>query len=340
MRKPKKELGGLDLSIYTKNGTLRKRKQKTSRNYFTQETEDAIIAYNKSTSEREKNSLFNEYINHSLHKLAENIIHTFKFYYTDLDNVEDLKHEVVCFLIEKLPLYHHSKYINDQLVKISKKNRGCSYANESFNTFTGNTPVVTQSQIDEFINTLTFSGAGLLKAKSLYPPKAYSYFGTIAKRHLIVYNEKQYKLQKDRKEIEHVDEDKKILQAAREEVDNTSITHFVKSFIRFVELNIDEIHETRVIKDNEVVKDYVIFTDKDKAIVYTVLNLFKKVEELEIFYKPALYLYIREATGQKTVDITRVIKILKCIMQQQLSIYYKKGAIDIDESDIYNSINM
>jgi DNA-directed RNA polymerase specialized sigma24 family protein len=290
MRRSKKALHDLDLSVYTKNGTLRKRKQKTSRNYFTQDTEDAIISYNTSDCQVERNRLFNDDINDALHKLAENIIHTFKFYYTDLDNVEDLKHEVVYFLLTKIHLY-------DQ-------NEG----------------------------------------------KAYSYFGTIAKRYLINYNDKQYKLQKDRKEMDHVDEDKKVIAAVQEAVSDNDTTHFVKSFIRFVELGIDDLHETRttikekIIKDSiivgerdVVVKDYVIFSEKDKDIVYTILDLLKNAEDIPEggFYKPALYLQIREVTGQKTVDITRVVKILKCIMKQQANIYYKKGCLDIDEPNIY-----
>jgi hypothetical protein len=285
MRRSKADIQNLDLTIYTKNGTLRKRKQKTSRNYFTQETQDAIVAYNKADTQRERDRLFSESIDYSIHKLAENIIHTFKFYYMDLNNIDDLKHEVVYFLLEKFPLY--------------KPEDG----------------------------------------------KAYSYFGTIAKHYLITYNEKQYKLQKIRKEMEHVDEDKKVLRATQEDAANNEISHFVKSYVRFVELNIDDIHESRYKKvDPETghtttVKEYITFTEKDKDVVRVILGLFKRVEELDIFFKPAYYLQIRQATGQKTVDITRVIKLMKCIFKQQLDIYHKKGALDIDETDIYSSIN-
>ena len=86
----------------------------------------------------------------------------------------------------------------------------------------------------------------------------------------------------------------------------------------------------------EKIREYVSFTTKDKDIVYTILDLLKKAEELEVFYKPAIYLQIRETTGQKTVDITRVIKILKSIMKKQSAVYYHDGALDIDETDIYN----
>lgn len=276
MRKPKTPTTELDLTFYTKTGKLRKRKPKTTRDYFNKATEDAIVAYNKSKDPEERNYLFEKYINYSLHKLAENIIHTFKFYCTGSENVDDLKHEVVYFLLEKFHLYKQS------------------------------------------------SG------------KAYSYFGTIAKRYLIVKDNKQKKIQQDRRDIDHVDEDKKTLRAAQELENDQEITHFLKSYIRYVELNIDGIHENITTIKGEKIREYVSFTTKDKDIVYTILDLLKKAEELEVFYKPAIYLQIRETTGQKTVDITRVIKILKSIMKKQSAVYYHDGALDIDETDIYN----
>lgn len=276
MRKTKKEQKDLDLTLYTKNGTPRRRKQKTSRNYFTQETQDAIIAHNKSTDPEERNRLFEDHINYSIHKLAENIVNNFNFDYID-QSTEDIMHEVVIFLMDRFDKY--------------KESRG----------------------------------------------KAYSYFGTIAKRYLITYNKKSYKSHVERKEMEAVDGDSKVFRAEREEETNEDINHFVKSYVRFVELGIDDIHETRKKTEGGVVKEYVTFSENDKAIVYTILDLFKNADNLEVFYKPAIYEHIRKMTGQKTVDITRVVKVLKCIMQQQLAIYHRKGCLDIDETDIYNS---
>ena len=66
-------------------------RKKSKANYFTQETEDAIVAYNNSKDSEYRNKIFSEKIYYPLYKLAENIIHTFKFYYTDVDDLEDLK---------------------------------------------------------------------------------------------------------------------------------------------------------------------------------------------------------------------------------------------------------
>jgi len=73
--------------------------------YFTLETEEAIIQYLNSEDQTFRNKIYKDQIEYAFYKLAENIIHTFKFYYTDLNTVEDLKHEVVTFLLEKLTKY-------------------------------------------------------------------------------------------------------------------------------------------------------------------------------------------------------------------------------------------
>jgi hypothetical protein len=69
--------------------------------YFTQETEDAIVRYNASSDPVFRDNVFKKEIYHPLYKLAENIIHTFKFYYLDVDSIEDLKLDVVSMLVEE-----------------------------------------------------------------------------------------------------------------------------------------------------------------------------------------------------------------------------------------------
>jgi len=93
----------------TQSGKLRKRKPKQSNIYFTQDTEDAILRYLATEDTVERNHIYDTYINYAFHKLAENIIHTFKFYYTEVETIEELKHEVVCVLLEKLKLYKQEK---------------------------------------------------------------------------------------------------------------------------------------------------------------------------------------------------------------------------------------
>jgi len=201
-------------------------RKKSKNNYFTQETEDAIVAYNNSKDHVFRDKIFTDQIYYPLYKLAENIIHTFKFYYTDVDDLEDLKLEVVSLLVEeKLHMFDPTR------------------------------------------------GA-----------KAYSYFGTIVKRHLINYNNKNYKRVKQQ----------------------TSMDAWEGSY----DLNTPEVHPNAM-KLKEFFDMYIIemrnkvddiFTKQsDLQIADAVLTLFEKRNDLDIFKKKALYIYIREMTGRDTV---------------------------------------
>jgi len=86
----------------------RKRKKKGKNYYFNEGTEKAIIRYNNTTDSRLKNKIYNEHIRAAFDKLAENIIHTFKFYYFDVGSIE-VKHEVVSFLIMNIHKFKEGK---------------------------------------------------------------------------------------------------------------------------------------------------------------------------------------------------------------------------------------
>lgn len=80
---------------------MKKNKKENPSYYFTQSTEDAIVRYNSATDPKVKAEIFEKEIYYPFYKLAENIIHTFKFYYTDATDVEDLKHTIVVVLLEE-----------------------------------------------------------------------------------------------------------------------------------------------------------------------------------------------------------------------------------------------
>jgi hypothetical protein len=235
-----------------KRGKPRKRKPKEPRIYFTKDTENAIIEYLSLTDQPQRDKLYKERIQYAFYKLAENIIHTFKFYYTDSDTIEELKHEVVTFLLEKLHLYRQEK------------------------------------------------------------GKAYSYFGTIAKRYLIVYNEKNYdKLQKYT-ELEETNDNSDI---PYESTSNTSSEQndFIDQYIRYIDKHL-----------------YDIFPKKqDHKTADAILELFRKRETIEIFNKKALYIYIREITDAATPQITKVTKKLNDLRVRLYNKYYEDGYIEI-----------
>ena len=227
-------------------------RKRAKANYFTKETEEYIVKYNTSDDLEYRNHIFTEHIYYPFYKLAENIIHTFKFYYTDVDKIEDLKHEIVSMLYEE---------------KISK-----------FDPTNG--------------------------------AKAYSYFGTIVKRWLINYNNKNYK---KLKQIGTMEEAPQSYKNNYKLDDHIGIT--LGDFIdRFVDHAYDRLDE-------------LFIKDSEKQIADAILTVFKTRHDLEIFKKKALYIYIREMTDCETPHLTKVVNVLKKEYYDTYNVLYERGLI-------------
>ena len=98
----------------TKAGVPKKkpgRKPKNKRMYFDMDVQEAIVRYNDldpDTQQSVRNKIYQEEIHYAFDKLCENIINTFKFSYFD-DPFEDVKNEVVAFLVMNIHKYDHTK---------------------------------------------------------------------------------------------------------------------------------------------------------------------------------------------------------------------------------------
>ena len=80
----------------------------SSNMYFTQETEDGIIAYNKSTDVIEKDRIYNEKIRYAFEKIAENIYNRFKFSYADVSPIEVQK-QAISHMVSNIGKYEQRK---------------------------------------------------------------------------------------------------------------------------------------------------------------------------------------------------------------------------------------
>lgn len=227
-------------------------RKKSKANYFTKETEDYIVKYNESTDPVYRAKIFTDHIYFPFYKLAENIIHTFKFYYTDVDKLEDLKHEIVTVLLE------------EKIMKFDPTN-----------------------------------GA-----------KAYSYFGTIVKRWLINYNNKNYKRLKQTTSADEIN--------GWYEQNHTIDEEIAIQLSTFLDEYIEEVYECM---------DEMFVKDQEKQIADAVLTIFKTRHDLEIFKKKALYIYIREMTDCETPHLTKVISKLKDKFYVKYNNYYELGLI-------------
>ena len=86
----------------------RKAKKGSPRYYFTMDTQAAILRHNNETRPIIRERIYNDHIRTAFEKLAENVIHTFKFYYFDVPS-EDVKHEVVSFLYMNMHKFKEGK---------------------------------------------------------------------------------------------------------------------------------------------------------------------------------------------------------------------------------------
>lgn len=227
-------------------------RKKSKANYFTSETEEYIKKYNVSEDQEYRNKIFTDHIYLPFYKLAENIIHTFKFYYTDVDQIEDLKHEIVSILLEQ------------KIMKFDPDN-----------------------------------GA-----------KAYSYFGTIVKRWLINYNNVNYKKLKQVGSFTDIEESY--------DTDLDLDAPSGKTLSLFIDEWVDEMY-------GEI--DYIFTKESDLQIADAVLTIFKTRNDLDIFKKKALYIYIREMTDCETPALTRVISVLKGYFYDKYQTQYDLGIL-------------
>ena len=147
------------------------RKPKTPKNkmYFTLDTEEAIIAYNKSESQRERNQLYVDRIKYPFEKIAENVLNTYKFSYFD-DGPSDVKREVVSQMISKIHMFQEGKgkafsyftrmalnhliLLNNSNYKRYKQNDLISAMPESWNPSEDTLAIETDSNHVEFRNMM------------------------------------------------------------------------------------------------------------------------------------------------------------------------------------------
>ena len=86
-----------------------KKRRKKSKMYFGQVTEDAIVQYNQmEPGDPERDKLFTEKIYAPIRKIAENLIHTYKFYYFD-NPTEEVINEVVANMVINMHKYVQGK---------------------------------------------------------------------------------------------------------------------------------------------------------------------------------------------------------------------------------------
>jgi hypothetical protein len=241
------------MSLTSEKSIKKSSRKPKSKNYFTQETEDAIVLYNNTPNPVLRSKIYEEKIHYAFFKLTQNIIHTFKFYHTEVENLEHLQHEIIVFLLSKIHLFNPS------------------------------------------------NGA-----------KAYSYFGTIVKRWCILYNDKTYKSKISKTSVDELSKDDSYSYTLESSSEVDKLSYFIDNYTDYVTLNL-----------------YKFFPkENDAKIADAVLELFRKRDQIDIFNKKALYIYIHEMVPEaKTPKITKIANILYGMFKKHYVFYLENGYI-------------
>jgi hypothetical protein len=203
--------------------------------YFGPEVDLSIIRYNACDDVAERSLIYQREIRPAFEKLVENIIHTFKFYYTDDQTMQQVQHEVVSFLVEKLPKFKPT------------------------------------------------SG------------KAFSYFSIVAKNFCILRNKNNYKKLTSHDSLSTISEDSVHTDHSELIDEEVSLEKFLDLYVEYWDNNLD-----------------LCFAKKnERQLAAAIVELFRRRENIELFNKKALYIYIREMSDANTQQITRMLKTMK-----------------------------
>jgi len=108
--------------------------------YFTQDTEDAIVEYNKTDDMVTRNKIYNARISYPFDKLAENILNTFKFSYFECSH-QEVQMEVVSNLVSNMHKFKEGHGKAFSYFSIIAKNFLILYNNGNYKKFKRHTSV-------------------------------------------------------------------------------------------------------------------------------------------------------------------------------------------------------
>ena len=205
----------------------KRKKKKKSNHYFTQDTEDAIVAYARTEDIGVRTKLYVEHIQPAFNELVDKIVYTYK--YTSLQNINPLKEDCKIWLTTILDKYN--------------PDRGT---------------------------------------------KAFSYFSVVTKNWFTHKAKKQAK--QNKREI-HYDSMIREVEAVT-----------AQSHVSFEDDREDAEFWMFLLKEIDSWKDLNL-KENERKVLNAVEILLTSIEEIDIFNKKAIYLYMREITGLNTKQV-------------------------------------
>ena len=145
--------------------------------------------------------------------------------------------------------------------------------------------------------------------------RAFSYFTIIAKNHLILKNNGNYKRWKQNSLLSQMPETWNPENDFHVTEENDEFKEFKKIMLKYWDDNLN----------------FVFTKKRDLQIADAILELFRRSEHIENFNKKHLYLLIREMTDYKTHYITKVVNVMKKHQKKLLNDYLEHGELLINK---------
>tara|TARA_Y100000592_G_scaffold100004_1_gene178177 strand:- start:815 stop:1513 length:699 start_codon:yes stop_codon:yes gene_type:complete len=213
----------------------RRRKRGTGNQYFTKQTEEAIVAYAKTDDLTIRTKLYIEEIKPALDELVDKIVYTYKF--TSLNNIDVLKDDCKVWLTTILGKYDQSK-----------------------------------------------------------GTKAFSYFSVVTKNWFTHRAKQQSK--RNKREVEY-DSMIREVDALSTDAQDCFIQKQEEAQFWFFLRNEIESWKDLKLRENE------------RKVLGAIQTLFNNIDDIDIFNKKAIYLYMREITGLNTKQIVSNLNRLR-----------------------------
>ena len=152
--------------------------------------------------------------------------------------------------------------------------------------------------------------------------RAFSYFTIIAKNHLILKNNGNYKRWKQTSLLSAMPETWNPENDFSETSENAEFKEFNQLMLKYWDKNLNSIFNKK----------------RDLQIADAILELFRRSEYIENFNKKHLYLLIREMTDCKTHYITKVVNVMKKYQKKMFNDYLEHGEfIEPRKKDFWQS---
>ena len=218
----------------------KKRRRRTTNDYFTKVHEEAIVEYVSTSDTKKRTDLYVQFISPAFNSLVDKIVYTYKF--NNLPNIDSLKDDCKIWLTTILSKYDQSK-----------------------------------------------------------GSKAFSYFSVVTKNWFI------HKVKRNSKKIRKEVSFENLVENGGADVLSTSDIEEIDPYTSQREeaefwnslLSQVEVWDTGNLKANE------------KAVLEAVKVLLHNIEDIEIFNKKAVYLYLRELTGLNTKQVVNNLNKLR-----------------------------